>query len=380
MSLQNVSGINGTPHNQIFNFYYINITNNLSVSVHFEMQSLNISLGYLLIYRFDQSPILNTSMNQIDGWTLFCPPSNQTNGSIYRYFLNNQQTSDHQSLIIGLRELNSTEMSNSCLNSSSLNNSLPIRNERFNFTSNYKLRIYTSGCYYQDENNNWQSDGLIVGELTNYNQVQCFSTHLTTFAGGFSVLPNPVNWNYVFANAGFLRNKTIYLTVICVSIIYIILMIYARFKDKKDIEKLGVTPLPDNHKSDEYFYQIIVFTGQRTNAGTKSNVHFVLSGDDDETQVRTFADPHRQILQRGGVDAFIMAVPKSLGLLNCIRIWHDNSGKGSSSSWFLKYLIIRDLQTMEKFHFICQKWFAVEKDDEKVCLDFLFYLNSSAFL
>jgi hypothetical protein len=55
-----------------------------------------------------------------------------------------------------------------------------------------------------------------------------------------------------------------------------------------------------------------------------------------------------------------------LGLLNCIRIWHDNTGQGSSSSWFLKYLIIRDLQTMEKFHFICQRWLAVEKDDGKV--------------
>jgi hypothetical protein len=57
---------------------------------------------------------------------------------------------------------------------------------------------------------------------------------------------------------------------------------------------------------------------------------------------------------------------RSLGLLNYIRIWHDNSGQNSSASWFLKYLIIRDLQTMEKFHFISQKRFAVEKDDGKV--------------
>lgn len=57
---------------------------------------------------------------------------------------------------------------------------------------------------------------------------------------------------------------------------------------------------------------------------------------------------------------------RSLGYLHAIRIWHDNTGGGSSSSWFLKYLIIRDLQTMEKFHFISQRWFAVEKDDGKV--------------
>ena len=39
-------------------------------------------------------------------------------------------------------------------------------------------------------------------------------------------------------------------------------------------------------------------------------VHFVLGGDDDETAIRTFADPQRKIFQRGGIDAFIMAVPR----------------------------------------------------------------------
>ncbi len=39
-------------------------------------------------------------------------------------------------------------------------------------------------------------------------------------------------------------------------------------------------------------------------------VHFVLSGDDDETPIRTFSDPHREIFRRGGIDSFIMAVPK----------------------------------------------------------------------
>ncbi len=60
-----------------------------------------------------------------------------------------------------------------------------------------------------------------------------------------------------------------------------------------------------------------------------------------------------------------------MGLLNYLHIWHDNSGEGSSASWFLKYIIIRDLQTMEKFHFIAQRWFAVEKDDGKVSFRFL---------
>jgi polycystin 1L2 len=65
---------------------------------------------------------------------------------------------------------------------------------------------------------------------------------------------------------------------------------------------------------------------------------------------------------------FLNSNLRSLGLLNYIRLWHDNRGQGSSASWFLKYIIIRDLQTMEKSYFISQQWFALEKDDGRVRL------------
>ena len=100
-----------------------------------------------------------------------------------------------------------------------------------------------------------------------------------------------MNWDYVFANADFMRNKTIYLTVIGVCVLYLLLLIVARFRDKNDRDKvrhthtdllhlsdeccrfqMGITLLPDNHKTDRYFYQIIVFTGHRKDAGTQSKV------------------------------------------------------------------------------------------------------------
>ena len=54
---------------------------------------------------------------------------------------------------------------------------------------------------------------------------------------------------------------------------------------------------------------------------------------------------------------------RSLGALNYMRVWHDDSGPDASASWFLKYIIVRDLQTMERDHFICQQWLAVDKAD-----------------
>lgn len=63
---------------------------------------------------------------------------------------------------------------------------------------------------------------------------------------------------------------------------------------------------------------------------------------------------------------FHLLLSRPLGGLNYARIWHDNSGKGKFASWYLKYFLVRDVQTDEKFYFICNRWFAVEEDDGQV--------------
>ncbi|CAM4771183.1 unnamed protein product [Rotaria magnacalcarata] len=376
MILENVTGetrSTAANNNLLFSLYYVNVTSSiagLTSSATFELKPDNLSTGYFVILRFDAIPTLNSTLNRIDGYKVFCPKDQiftDSDGYLYSYFLDNIQTLNHAYAMFGIRELNASEYHSHCIKYVNASNSaVLVKDEIVNFTSNYQLRSYSSACYYLDASLYWDTQNMLVGPQTSHTQTQCFTNHLTTFAGGWIVLPAPINWNYVFANASFSKNKTIYLTMITLAILYIIFMIYARYKDKKDVEKLGVTPLPDNILHDKYYYQILVFTGFRKDSGTSSKVHFIISGDDDETGVRTLEDPKRKVLQRGGIDSFIMAVPKSLGRLNYMRIWHDNSGRGNQASWFLKYIIVRDLQTMEKNHFICQQWFAVEKDDGSI--------------
>ena len=143
----------------------------------------------------------------------------------------------------------------------------------------------------------------------------------------------------------------------------------------------------DNGQNDEYLYQLLVLTGQRQDAGTRSRVHplssmliihpsiffvqiyFNLSGDENDTTIRrlmTAEQPSQQYFRNGNIDAFLLSTPRSLGSLNHLHLWHDNSGADASASWFLKSIIVRDLQTDEFFYFIAQRWFAVEKDDGKV--------------
>jgi polycystin 1L2 len=55
-----------------------------------------------------------------------------------------------------------------------------------------------------------------------------------------------------------------------------------------------------------------------------------------------------------------------LGDLTYLKIWHDNSGIGDKTSWFLSYVIVIDLQTNEEFYFFCQNWLALEQGDGKI--------------
>jgi len=45
----------------------------------------------------------------------------------------------------------------------------------------------------------------------------------------------------------------------------------------------------------------------------------IFSGDEDETAPRLLFDDKKTVLEKGGIDSFIMSCPQSLGSLNVIR-------------------------------------------------------------
>ena len=176
-----------------------------------------------------------------------------------------------------IRELSVTEKDLYCNGTLSLK-SFPLIQNQVNFSSNFMIRAYSSGCYYFDVNNGkWFSDGMEIFEDTDVKQTHCISTHLTSFAGGFVILPSAINFQYVFANASFTQNPLIYLTVIILTCVYILFAIWARFKDKRDLKKLNIIPLKDNNPQNDYFYEIIVFTGNESESATQSKVNSIQS-------------------------------------------------------------------------------------------------------
>ena len=280
-----------------------------------------------------------------------------TDGGSYIWFLDSKTINDRKGRwFVSIINLNSTDNDLNELEQSNL----------IDFTSNYTIRVTTSACYYYDKNlKEWSGKGMELIATSKLASV-CRTTHLTHFSSGFFVAPNTIDFSYVFANASFEDNMTIYMTVIVCLVAYFILLIYARIKDLKDVERIKSRSLPDNNLDDNYMYEIITFTGDRKGASCDSKVYFILSGENGATDIRSLDDKNSITLRRGTVDSFVMFTPKCLGNLKHIRIWHDNSGIGEFASWYANIIIIRDIQTNEKFEFPVNKWFASEKSDRLI--------------
>ena len=122
--------------------------------------------------------------------------------------------------------------------------------------------------------------------------------------------------------------------------------------------------MPDNDPRDNYNYEVVVYTGHSKYSGTTANVFLAISGKRDETEPRALLDVGKTALKPGGVDTFLLSVPSTLGKLDHVRIWHDNTGE--SPSWYLSRILIRDVQTDRKTWFLCDQWLAVEENDGKI--------------
>ncbi|XP_055877058.1 uncharacterized protein LOC106077240 isoform X2 [Biomphalaria glabrata] len=338
-------------------------------SLHLDFDGIKDRQFLLVVKKGNLSSIGNETEADMCDFVYLMPQNlslEETNADKYRLQISDLDIGNFTGhLYVGIRELNVTEFN---MDISSGCASLPrYENGSDYFRGEFKLRQYVTQCLaISDDASDWSTEGCWVGKETNVIQTVCYCTHLTTFAGGWVVVPNTIDWDYVFSHADFLSNPTIYITVIITAVIYIVAAVWARRRDRKIVEELGLAPLADNDLRDKYFYEIMVSTGMRRNAGTDSQVCFILSGEDDETDVRAFTDSKRKIFRRGQIDGFLMAVPRPLGFINFMRIWHDNSGRGKFASWYLNYVIIRDVQTDVKQVFIANRWFAVEEDDGQI--------------
>ena len=116
--------------------------------------------------------------------------------------------------------------------------------------------------------------------------------------------------------------------------------------------------------TDSHQYQVIVYTGIRRNAGTTANVGLMLSGELGKSRKCLLKSSKREVLKRGNVDSFLITTTGSLGPLDYLHIWHDNTG--SDPAWFLNRVVVRDSETGRTENFLCYRWLAVDEGDGQI--------------
>ncbi|XP_076879791.1 polycystin-1-like protein 2 isoform X2 [Brachyhypopomus gauderio] len=215
-------------------------------------------------------------------------------------------------------------------------------------------------CLYWDETTtNWSDYGCRVGPRTSASVTQCLCTHLTFFGSSFFVMPNVVDVSRtaeLFAT--FVNNPVVVCFVGAVFLVYLTAVVWARRKDIQDSAKVKVTVLEDNDPLAEYRYLVTICTGHRRGASTSSQVAVTLVGSEGETEPHHLTDPDKLLFERGAVDMFLLTTPFSLGELQSVRLWHDNSGK--HPAWYVNKVMVQDLEIGQKWHFLCSSWLAID--------------------
>uniref|UniRef100_UPI0037E779AE polycystin-1-like protein 2 n=1 Tax=Semicossyphus pulcher TaxID=241346 RepID=UPI0037E779AE len=221
----------------------------------------------------------------------------------------------------------------------------------------------TSECKFWDESKlDWSNYGCKVGVQTTHLVTQCLCNHLSFFGSSFFVTPNlvdPSRTAELFAT--FAENPVVVCFIGALFVVYFLAVIWARRKDIQDTAKVKVTVLEDNDPLDEYRYLLSVCTGHRRGASTSSQVAITLMGAEGNSEPYHLTDPKKCVFERGAVDMFLLTTPFSLGDLQGIRLWHNNSG--SHPDWYVCNVMVQDLQTEQKWHFLCNSWLAIDMGD-----------------
>nr|XP_015223472.1 PREDICTED: polycystic kidney disease protein 1-like 2 [Lepisosteus oculatus] len=213
--------------------------------------------------------------------------------------------------------------------------------------------------YWDEEKRNWSTHGCRVGPLTTPLATQCLCTHLTFFGSSFFVMPNLVDVSRtaeLFAT--FSDNPVVGSFVAAIFGLYLLIVVWARRKDIQDAVKVKVTVLEDNDPLAQYRYMLTVCTGHRRAASPSAQVTVTILGSEGDSEPHHLSDPDKPVFERGSVDTFLLTTPFSLGELQGIRLWHDNSG--GHPAWYVNKVVVHDLETDRKWHFLCNSWLAID--------------------
>jgi len=352
--------------NPLLQFQYVNVenksrpvivnslVNNLKdVAITIDLKPFDDQISYLVIVKLGY---YLPSFQNHDFFFVLCSNKNlvyKNNQRVYSLFLSKLQLSNHQGKILyAITELNEKGFMHYCSNETTALSPFSFSSEftSANFSDNFEIIAYSSGCYYMDrQSGKWKADGLNVTNLV--------------------VLPSEIDFDYVFANASIQKNLTIYVFCLSLSFLFAISSGLALYIDKRDSKKVGITLINlESLNTIEclYFYEVIVFTSSQTKAQLGSVVYISLYGDREEREEIRLANEKRRCFRKGGIDSFIIPFERPLGKINYIKIKYEADEEEQSektNNWFMEFVIVNDLQTSERFFFSCNQSLSIDNQD-----------------
>ncbi|XP_076075372.1 polycystin-1-like protein 2 isoform X3 [Mytilus galloprovincialis] len=240
----------------------------------------------------------------------------------------------------------------------------------------YEMIGATAGCRVWDTvNEKWDKSSCKLSSSSTINETvcECSNPPGNSFATTFYVPPNTIDFGSVFNKFDLKNNSGVFATVISLILVYFLICVWAYRQDRADHHRWALSYLIDNGPYDEYLYILTVYTGLHRHAGTKSNVNFqIIDGDPAtkkhvSTETRTLDDGKHEGFGVGSIRKFVMSATSKINDPSALRIWHDNSGQGNAASWYLNKITIEDLQTDERYLFMCNQWLSLDHDDG--CID-----------
>ncbi|KAK3562032.1 hypothetical protein QTP86_024799 [Hemibagrus guttatus] len=313
--------------------------------------NISIKYGYALITSFNitdpNSTVIVTAIPSTNvSLQVILSPTYKSNTQSQRAILTGK--GDNYRWIIHPEMINST------------NGTMYVNITLFNCTSSIPVFVNVSlmnfKCvYWNTELNDWCRDGCWVGPKTSPNMTHCLCNHNTFYGSSFFVMPNPIDLTQTAALFATVSQNYVVLAVLCgFFFLYLLLVLWAWYADKKALRTRKIMLLEDNHPCAHYNYLLNIQTGNRKHGGTTAKVMATVEGTDGESDTHVLGYPDQPAFEKGGVDIFVLSTPFSLGELQNIKIWHDNTG--GDPDWFLQKVTVQDLQTRQVWHFLCNTW------------------------
>ncbi|XP_032222734.2 polycystic kidney disease 1-related protein isoform X2 [Nematostella vectensis] len=235
---------------------------------------------------------------------------------------------------------------------------------------NYSFISHWIGCYYWNTSQDkWLGDGCRTTNQTTHHSVHCRCNHLTAFSGAIQLAPNPLHVKDLRKIESVSENPVTLVLVLCLIVLYFILLIFCARADKYDNRKQRIVHIAGVPSRMPQRYKITVETGHWFGSGTTANVVILLHGENHSSDPIELSAHNKPVFERASKDVFIFSSPESLSPVWKIHIWHYNEGK--SPSWYLNRVIIKDLQTQQKWYFNCYRWLAVDEEDGQVDVELL---------